>query len=73
MAPGDLGGSNLQCSIINSEIDLAPDPSFRTTVFAGVPIALFLDLDLGAIDPQVQRPLGAAVGDVEDRERLTAR
>ena len=63
MALGDLDGSNLQCFLINSEMDLAPDPSFRTTVFAGVPFALSLDLDPGAIYQQVQQTLGAAIGD----------
>ena len=63
VVPGDLDGSNFQCFIINSEMDLAPDSSFRTTVFAGVPFALSLDLDPGAIYQQVQQTRGAAIGD----------
>ena len=37
MAPGDLNSPNLQCFLIDAKVDFAPDPSFRTTVFAGVP------------------------------------
>ena len=68
-----MDGSNLQCFLINSEMDLAPDPSFRTTVFAGVPFVLSLDLDPGAIDQQVQRTLGTAIGYVDGQGFLTAR
>jgi hypothetical protein len=35
--------------------DLASDAPFRATVFAGVPLALTLDLDTGAVHQQVQR------------------
>jgi hypothetical protein len=51
--------------------DLAPDPSFRTTVFTGVPFAL--SLDPGAINQQVQQTGSAAVRDVDGQGFLTAR
>jgi len=49
MAPGDLDSADLQCFLINSEMDLAPDTPLRTAMFAGVPFAFSLDLDPGAI------------------------
>lgn len=73
MAPSDLDSSKLQCFLINSEMDLATDQSFRTTVFPGVLFALSFDLDPGAIDKKVQRTLGATVGDVDGQGFLTAR
>ena len=73
MAPGDLDSVDLQCFLINSEMDLAPDTPLRTAMFAGVPFAFSLDLDPGAIDHQVQRALGATVGDVNGQGFLTAR
>jgi hypothetical protein len=45
-----MDGSDLQCFLINPEMDLAPDPPFGATVLAGVPFAFTLDLDPGAID-----------------------
>ncbi len=48
--------------LVNSDVDLAPDAPFGTTVLARVPLAL--DRDLGAVDQEVQRALRSAVGDV---------
>ncbi len=46
-------------------VDLAPDPAFRAAVLAGVPLAFALNLDPGAVDPQVQWPLRSAIRDVD--------
>ena len=73
MAPGDLDSADLQCFLIESEMDLAPDAPFGTAMLAGMPLAFPLDLDAGAIDQQVQWPLGAAVGDVYGQGLLAAR
>jgi hypothetical protein len=41
-------------------------------MLARVPLAFALDLDARAVDQQVQRPLGAAVGDVHSQGLLAA-
>jgi hypothetical protein len=72
VAPGDLDGPDLQCFLVDPEMDLAPDAPFGTAMLAGVPLAFALDLDPGAVDQQVQRPLGAAIGDVDGQGLLAA-
>lgn len=59
-----MDGSNLQCFLINSEVDLAPDAPFRAAMLACVPLAFPLDLDAGAIDQQMQWAVGATIWDV---------
>ena len=49
MAPGDLNGPNLQRFLVDSEVDLALDATFRASMLAGVPLAFALDLDAGAV------------------------
>ena len=61
MAPCDLDCANLQCFLVDPEMDLAPDAPFGSTMLAGVPLAFALDFDTRAVDQQVQRPLGAAI------------
>ncbi len=39
MAPGDLDSADLQRFLIDSKMNLAPDPQLGTTVLAGVPLA----------------------------------
>ena len=56
VAPGDLNSPDFQFCSIDPEVDLAPDPPFRATMLAGVPLAFALDLDARAVDEQVQRP-----------------
>lgn len=72
IAGGELGGADLQCLLINSDVDLAPDAPFRAAVLAGVPFPLALDLDACAVDQQVQRTLRPAKGDVDLQRLLTA-
>ena len=50
MAPGDFDGPDLQCFLVNPEMDLTPDPPFRAAMLAGVPLAFTFDLDPGAVD-----------------------
>ena len=64
MAPCDLDSADLQCFLVNPEVDLAPDTPFGATVFTSVPLAFALDLDPGTIKQKVQRPLGPAIWDV---------
>lgn len=71
MASGDLDGSNLQCSLIDAEVDLASDATFRAPMLARMPLAFTLDLHPCAVDQQIQRPLGAALGNVHG-QRLVA-
>lgn len=73
MAPGDLHGPDLQRFFVDAEVDLAPYPAFRAAVFASVPFPFAFDLDPGAIDQQVHRPLGPAIRDVYSQRLLTAR
>lgn len=73
MAPRDLGGSNLQCLLIDSEADLVPDTPFGTFVLAWVPLTLTLDLDPCAINQKVYRALGATIRDVHGQHLLAAR
>ena len=67
------GGADFQRFLVNPDVDLAPDAPFGTAMLAGMPLAFPLDLDAGAIDQQVQWPLGAAVGDVHGQGILAAR
>ena len=60
--PCDLDGPNFQRLFIDAYVNLAPQAAFRATMLAGVPFAFAFRLDAGAVDQQVQRPLGAAVG-----------
>ena len=68
MASGDFDGPDLQGFLADPEMDLASDAPFGTTMLAGVPFAL--DLDAGAVDQQVHRPLGPTVGDVDGQGLL---
>ena len=66
-------GPDLQRFFIDPNVELAPDAPFRAAMLACVPLAFTFDLDPGAVDQQVQRPLGAAVGDVHGQGLLAAR
>jgi hypothetical protein len=57
VVPGDLDSANLQCFLIDPEMDLAPDSPLGAAMLAGVPFAFVLDLDASAVDQQVQPPL----------------
>ena len=57
VAGGELGSPDFQGLLVNSDVDLAPDPPFRATVLARIPLAFALDLDPGAVDQEVQRAL----------------
>lgn len=54
---GELRCPDFQRLLVNSDVDLAPDAALRATVLAGVPFTFAFDLDPGAVDQQVQRPL----------------
>lgn len=65
VAGGELGGPDFQCFLVDPDVDLAPDPPFCATMLAGVPLPFALNLDPSAVDQQVQRAVGTAVGDVD--------
>ena len=46
VAAGDLDCPNLQCFLIDPEMDLAPDATLGTAMLAGVPITFTFTLDL---------------------------
>jgi hypothetical protein len=56
IARGELGGADLQCLLVDPDVDLAPDAALRAAVLAGVPLPFALDLDARAVDQQVQGP-----------------
>ena len=72
VAGGELDGPDLQGFLIDPDMDLAPDTALRATVLAGVPLPFALDLDAGAIDQEVQRPLRPAIGDIDLQRLLPA-
>jgi len=72
VAPGDLDRPNLQRFLVDPEVDLAPNAPFRTAMLACIPLAFTFDLDPGAVDQQVQRPLGASIWDVHGQCLLAA-
>ena len=53
VAAGDLDRPDLQCFLVDPEMDLAPDATFWTAMLACVPLTFALDLDPGAVDKQV--------------------
>ncbi len=72
VAPSDLDSPDLQCFLVDPEMDLAPDAPFGAAMLARVPLAFALDLDPGAVDQQVQRALGAPIRDVHGQGLLAA-
>lgn len=73
MAPGDLNSSDPQRFLVDPELDLVPDATFRATMLAGVPFSFALHLDTGAVDQRVQRTLGATIRDIGGKCLLAAR
>lgn len=73
VAPGDLDGTNLERFLVYPEVKLAPGPSPRAAMLAGVPLAFALDLDPGVVDQQVKRVLAATIRDVHGQDPLAAR
>lgn len=63
--PGNLHSPDFHRSFINPDMELAPDPAFRTTMLAGVPFAFSLDLDPSAVDQKMKRPTRAAIRDID--------
>ena len=57
VAGGDFDSADFQRLLIDPKVDLAPDAAFGAAVLAGVPLALAFDLDPGAVDQQMQRPV----------------
>ena len=71
VADGELRGPDLQGLLVSSDVNLAPDAALRAAMLAGSPLAFALNLDAGAVDQEVQRPLRSTIGDV-DLQRLLA-
>ena len=49
IAGRDLDGPDLQCLLVDPEVDLAPHTPFRAAMLACVPLAFALHLDAGAV------------------------
>jgi hypothetical protein len=64
VAGGELCSSDPQCFLIDPDEDLAPNTALRAAVPAGVPLPFALDLDAGAIDQKIERPLRTTVGEL---------
>jgi hypothetical protein len=61
VAGGELGSPDFQGFLVDTDVDLAPDPTFSASMLAGVPFALALDLDASAVDQQMQRSVRTTV------------
>ena len=72
VAGGELGSPDSQRLLVNSEVDLAPDLTFRAAVLASVPLPFTLGLDPGAVD-QDARPRAGSKGDGDGQTFLAAR
>jgi hypothetical protein len=64
VAPCHLDSSDLECLLIDPEVDPAPDPPLGATMLARVRLAFALNLDPGAVDQLVQQALDPAIRDV---------
>lgn len=64
VVPADRDRPDLQCLLVDPEVDLAPDAPFGATMLARMPLPFALNLDPGAVDQQVLWASGAAIGDV---------
>ena len=73
VACGEPGSPNLQRLLIDSDVDLAPDPTFGAAMLARVPLPLTLDLDANAVDQQVQRTVRSTMGNVHFQVLLATR
>lgn len=58
---------------VNTDMDLAPDPTCGAAMLAGVRFPFALDLDAGAVHQQVQGAVRATVGDIHLQGLLAPR
>ena len=72
IASGDLDHSDFQRMFVDTNVDLAPDASFRAAMLASIPFAFPFYLDAGAIDQEVQRTLRAEIRNVDRTRPLTS-
>ena len=73
VAGGELGCAYFQRLLVNSDVDLAPDPAFAAPMLASVPLTFALDLDASAVDQEVQWAWRAAIRDVDLQGLLAPR
>lgn len=73
IAGGDLDRPDLQCFLVDPEVDLAPNPASRATVLARVPLSFTFHLDAGAVDEQVKPAVGAPIRDGDVQGLLATR
>lgn len=59
----DLDGSDLQCSLVHTEVELAPKAFLDPAVLAGVPLTFAFRLDPGRIDQEAQGACSATIRD----------
>lgn len=72
IAAGELDRPDFQCFLIDPEVNLAPDAAFGAAMLAGIPLAFTLNLDPGAVDQEVQRPLRSPIRNVYGEGLLAA-
>ena len=72
IAGGDLHGSDFQRFLVDANVYLAPNPAFRATMLAGVPLAFTFGFDARAIDQKVQRPGSSAIREADIQGFLAA-
>lgn len=73
IAGGKLSRAGFQCFLVNTDVQLEPDPLLRATMLAGVPHAITLDHDPGAVYQQVQQAVRAAIGYIDIQGLLPPR
>ena len=73
VAGGELGGPDFQGSLVDPDVDLAPDLTFGAAMLARVPLPLTLDLDASAVDQQVRRTVRSTMGNVHFQVLLATR
>lgn len=72
IAASELDRPDFQCFLIDPEVNLAPDAAFGAAMLAGIPLTFTLNLDPGAVDQEVQRPLRSSIRDVYGEGLLAA-
>lgn len=67
----DADRADLQCFLVHTEMQLAPQAFLAPAMLARVPLSFTFRFDPGRVDQQVQRTRPSAIGD-RDAQRLLA-
>ena len=71
-AGGEFHGADVRCGRVHRQMHLAPLAAPLDAVLAGLPLAVAKELDPCAVHQQVERAVGAAVGDLHSQCLLSA-